>query len=159
GRQGSGRRRRQRRRTQLQNRSPRHHHRNLPPDRHRPRRQAGRISIDGSALEVKTTFFLQPFPSSGYLPGVPAPVLTFGEEGMQVGVCGATSAFLAGVADFWAALVSRKLGSFLTLLYMIASSVIVLGLAQSLWLAEANIGWDDVLLATGIAAAAVIGYL
>jgi drug/metabolite transporter (DMT)-like permease len=72
---------------------------------------------------------------------------------------GVLSAFLAGVADFFAALVSRRLGSFLTLLYMIAGSAAVLLLLQVVWLPHSLPGWHDAALMFLIAAAAVVGYL
>jgi drug/metabolite transporter (DMT)-like permease len=72
---------------------------------------------------------------------------------------GILSALLAGVADFFAALVSRKLGSFLTLLYMIASSAVLLLVAQA-WIAPgAWLSWHDTAVMFAIAAAAVAGYL
>ena len=72
---------------------------------------------------------------------------------------GLLSALLAGVADFFAALVSRKLGSFVTLLYMIASSALVLVVAQLVFPPERWLTWQDTLLTFGIAAAALAGYL
>jgi uncharacterized membrane protein len=72
---------------------------------------------------------------------------------------GLLAALLAGVADFFAALVSRKLGSFLTLLYMIASSALVLVLAQAFWFRESLLGLADTVFLFLIAAAAVVGYL
>jgi drug/metabolite transporter (DMT)-like permease len=74
-------------------------------------------------------------------------------------VFGLSAALLAGVADFFAALVSRKLGSFLTLWYVIASSVALLVLAQVCWFREALLDGPDVVLTFGIAGAAVAGYL
>jgi uncharacterized membrane protein len=74
-------------------------------------------------------------------------------------VFGLLAALLAGVADFFAALVSRRLGSFLTLLYMIASSAAVLVLAQALWFRESWLSWQDAALMFAIAAAALAGYL
>jgi uncharacterized membrane protein len=72
---------------------------------------------------------------------------------------GILSALLAGVADFFAALVSRKLGSFLTLLYMIASSAILLLVVQVACAPGAWLSWQDTALMFGIAAAALTGYL
>jgi drug/metabolite transporter (DMT)-like permease len=74
-------------------------------------------------------------------------------------LCGVLSAALAGVADFFAALVSRKLGSFLTLLYMIAGSAVVLFAAQALWLRETGLTASDVAVLFLVAAAALVGYL
>jgi drug/metabolite transporter (DMT)-like permease len=74
-------------------------------------------------------------------------------------VCGVLSAVLAGLADFFAALVSRKLGSFLTLLYMIAGSAAVLLLAHLAWAREAPLSGRDVALLFLVAAAALVGYL
>jgi drug/metabolite transporter (DMT)-like permease len=72
---------------------------------------------------------------------------------------GLLSALLAGVADFFAALVSRKLGSFVTLLYMVASSALLLVLAQALWFHESLLSLGDTAQMFLIAAAAVVGYL
>jgi uncharacterized membrane protein len=77
----------------------------------------------------------------------------------QVILFGLLSAFLAGVADFFAALVSRKLGSFRTLLYMIAGSALLLVLAQTVWFRESLMTPQDTLLMFVVAAAAVVGYL
>jgi len=74
-------------------------------------------------------------------------------------MCGVISAVLAGVADFFAALVSRKLGSFLTLLYMIAGSAVVLVLAQMLWAREAPLSTGDTAILFLVAGAALVGYL
>src|SRR5439155_25866764 len=74
-------------------------------------------------------------------------------------VCGVISAVLAGVADFFAALVSRKLGSFLTLLYMIAGSAVVLVLAQVLSARAWAISATDSLVLFLVAGAALVGYL
>jgi drug/metabolite transporter (DMT)-like permease len=72
---------------------------------------------------------------------------------------GLLSALLAGVADFFAALVSRKLGSFATLSYMIASSALLLVLGQVFWFHENLLSLGDTALMFLIAAAAVVGYL
>src|SRR5690349_12204919 len=72
---------------------------------------------------------------------------------------GVLSAFLAGVADFFAALVSRRLGSFRTLLFMVGASALVLLPAQLLWLREPLPVWRDALLMFLAAAAALVGYL
>jgi drug/metabolite transporter (DMT)-like permease len=77
----------------------------------------------------------------------------------QVVLFGLLSAQLAGVADFLAALVSRRLGSFLTLLYMIAGSIAPLVLIQVLWADSGWLTWPDTLLMFAVAAAAVAGYL
>jgi drug/metabolite transporter (DMT)-like permease len=77
----------------------------------------------------------------------------------QILTFGILSALLAGVADFLAALVSRKLGSFLTLLYMIASSALLLLLAQAVWSPGSWLSWQDTAVMFGIAAAALAGYL
>src|SRR5947209_14545954 len=74
-------------------------------------------------------------------------------------LCGVLSAALAGVADFFAALVSRKLGSFLTLLYMIAGSAVVLVLAQVLSARAWAISATDSLVLFLVAGAALVGYL
>src|SRR5437762_2248208 len=71
---------------------------------------------------------------------------------------GVLSAFLAGVADFFAALVSRRLGSFRTLLFMVGASALVLLPAQ-LWLREPLPVWRDVALMFVAAGAALVGYL
>jgi drug/metabolite transporter (DMT)-like permease len=71
---------------------------------------------------------------------------------------GLLAALLAGAADFLAALVGRKLGSFLTLLYMIASSAALLLLAQA-WAREPAPAWGDALALAGVAVAAAVGYL
>jgi drug/metabolite transporter (DMT)-like permease len=72
---------------------------------------------------------------------------------------GVLSAFLAGVADFFAALVSRRLGSFRTLLFMVAASALVLLPAHFLWLREPLPVWRDVTLMFVAAGAALVGYL
>jgi drug/metabolite transporter (DMT)-like permease len=72
---------------------------------------------------------------------------------------GILSAVLAGVADFFAALISRKLGSFLTLLYMIASSAILLLVVQAACAPGVWLSGRDTALMFGIAAAALAGYL
>jgi drug/metabolite transporter (DMT)-like permease len=77
----------------------------------------------------------------------------------QVVAFGLLSALLAGVADFLAALVSRKLGTFWTLLYMLASSAAVLVAVQLLGGDDQHLTWQDTLLTFGIAAAALAGYL
>jgi drug/metabolite transporter (DMT)-like permease len=73
-------------------------------------------------------------------------------------LCGLLSALLAGVADFFAALVSRKLGSFLTLLYMIAGSALVLLLAHLLG-PGAELAVADAVVLCLVAGAALVGYL
>jgi uncharacterized membrane protein len=78
---------------------------------------------------------------------------------IQVVLFGVGSALLAGVADFFAALVSRRLGSFLTLLYMIAGSTLVLLVAGGIWLRQGWLPWPDAALMFVTAAAAVAGYL
>jgi drug/metabolite transporter (DMT)-like permease len=77
----------------------------------------------------------------------------------QVVLFGLLSALLAGVADFCAALVSRRLGSFLTLLYMIAGSALLVVPARLAWPGEGWLTWQDTALMFGVAAAAVAGYL
>src|SRR5262245_33882222 len=72
--------------------------------------------------------------------------------------CGLLSALLAGVADFFAALVSRKLGSFLTLLYMIAGSAVVL-LAAGLVRGGAPLSAAETAVRCLVAAAALGAYL
>jgi len=77
----------------------------------------------------------------------------------QILLFGILSATLAGVADFFAALVSRKLGSFLTLLYMVASSALLLLVAQAVWSPGVWLTWQDTAVMCGIGAAALLGYL
>jgi uncharacterized membrane protein len=77
----------------------------------------------------------------------------------QVVLFGLLSALLAGVADFFAALVSRKLGSFRTLFVMIAGSALFLVLLQLVWFQQSLMSLPDLLLMFGIATAAVVGYL
>jgi drug/metabolite transporter (DMT)-like permease len=77
----------------------------------------------------------------------------------QVIAFGVLSAFLAGVADFCAALVSRRLGTFQTLLWMIAGSAGVLLLAHFAWSQQSWLSWQDLALMFVIAAAALAGYL
>jgi drug/metabolite transporter (DMT)-like permease len=77
----------------------------------------------------------------------------------QILTFGLLSAVLAGVADFLAALVSRKLGSFLTLLYMIASSAVLLLVVQAACAPGTWLTWQDTALMFGVAAAALVGYL
>jgi uncharacterized membrane protein len=71
---------------------------------------------------------------------------------------GLLAALLAGAADFLAALVGRRLGGFLTLFYMIASSAGLLLLAQT-WAREPLPTAGDLLILAVAAAAAVAGYL
>jgi uncharacterized membrane protein len=71
---------------------------------------------------------------------------------------GLLAALLAGAADFLAALVGRRLGGFLTLFYMIASSAGLLLLAQ-LWAREPLPTAGDLLVLAVAAVAAVAGYL
>jgi drug/metabolite transporter (DMT)-like permease len=78
---------------------------------------------------------------------------------VQILTFGILSALLAGVADFFAALVSRKLGSFLTLFYMIASSAVLLLVAQLACFPGVWLSWQDTAMMFGIAAAALAGYL
>jgi uncharacterized membrane protein len=77
----------------------------------------------------------------------------------QVLFFGLLAALLAGVADFLAALVSRKLGSFLTLLYMIGSSAVILILIQALRVHESWLSWQDTALMFAVGGAALAGYL
>jgi uncharacterized membrane protein len=77
----------------------------------------------------------------------------------QILTFGILSAVLAGVADFFAALVSRKLGSFLTLRYVIASSAALLLLAHLAFSPGVWLSPGDTALMFGIAAAALAGYL
>src|SRR2546425_7666012 len=77
----------------------------------------------------------------------------------QVILFGVLSAVLAGIADFCAALVSRRLGTFWTLLTMIFGSTLVLGLAQLFWGRPISLSWHDTLVVGLIAAAALVGYL
>src|SRR5262249_54194851 len=72
--------------------------------------------------------------------------------------CGLLSALLAGVADFFAALVSGRLGSFLTLLYMIAGSAALL-LAAGLVRGSGPLGARDTAVLFLVAGAALVGYL
>jgi drug/metabolite transporter (DMT)-like permease len=72
---------------------------------------------------------------------------------------GVLSALLAGVADFFAALVSRRLGTFRTLLFMVAASALVLLPVQVLWFREPLPGWRDTALLFLAAGAALVGYL
>src|SRR5262245_50248794 len=72
--------------------------------------------------------------------------------------CGLLSALLAGVADFFAALVSRRLGSFLTLLYMIAGSAVVL-LTAGLVRGGSPLSATDTAVMFLVAGAALVGYL
>lgn len=74
-------------------------------------------------------------------------------------LCGVLSAALAGVADFFAALVSRRLGSFLTLLYVIAGSSVVLLGAQLAWGTGNWLSWADVGVLCLVGMAALVGYL
>jgi drug/metabolite transporter (DMT)-like permease len=73
-------------------------------------------------------------------------------------LCGVLSAALAGVADFFAALVSRRLGSFLTLLYVIAGSAMVLLATQIAWPGE-WLSLADVGVLFLVGTAALVGYL
>jgi uncharacterized membrane protein len=72
---------------------------------------------------------------------------------------GLLAALLVGVADFLAALISRKLGSFLTLFYMVASSAALLVLAQVSWFQEPLLSGPDTAWMFLLAGAAVLGYL
>ena len=74
-------------------------------------------------------------------------------------VHGVSAALLAGVADFLAALVARRLGSFLTLLYMIAGSAFLLLAVQVGLSREPLPAASDVLLMFAVAAAGLAGYL
>jgi drug/metabolite transporter (DMT)-like permease len=74
-------------------------------------------------------------------------------------LCGVLSAALAGAADFFAALVSRRLGSFLTLLYVIAGSAVVLLAVQLILAPGAWLNWGDVAVLCLVGTAALVGYL